>query len=75
MYDIRCHHLRSRGGRTQPDRRLGSFWRLTFPEPVCGPLALGFGWHFGLRLGGRVLTLYICDRFAVRFARHAQLFA
>jgi len=34
---------------TQPDR-LGSFWRLTFPEPVQGPLALGFACHFGLGL-------------------------
>lgn len=34
---------------TQPDR-LGSFWRLTFPQPVQGPLALGFACHFGLGL-------------------------
>lgn len=33
----------------QPDR-LGSCWRLTFPEPIEGPLALGFGCHFGLGL-------------------------
>jgi len=39
----------SNGQLHQPDR-LGSFWRLTFPEPVAGPLALGFGCHFGLGL-------------------------
>lgn len=33
----------------QPDR-LGSFWRLTFPEPIQDPLALGFACHFGLGL-------------------------
>lgn len=31
----------------QPDRQ-GDFWRITFAEPVSGPLALGFGCHFGL---------------------------
>lgn len=29
---------------------VASFWRLTFPEPIQGPLALGFGCHFGLGL-------------------------
>lgn len=33
----------------QPDS-LGGFWRLTFPQPVQGPLALGFACHFGLGL-------------------------
>jgi CRISPR-associated protein Csb2 len=41
--------FRSRRGFEQPDR-LGSFWRLTFAEPLGGPLALGFGCHFGLGL-------------------------
>lgn len=45
------HFYRFRTGRrrrgSQPDTR-GSFWRLVFPEPVPGPLALGFGCHFGL---------------------------
>jgi CRISPR-associated protein Csb2 len=39
--------FRARRGLTQPDTR-GSFWRLTFQEPIDGPLALGFGCHFGL---------------------------
>ncbi len=46
---IDFHRFRSKRGLTQPDTR-GSFWRLTFAEPVSGPLALGFGCHFGLGL-------------------------
>lgn len=46
---IHYRRFRSRQGLAQPDR-LGSFWRLTFPEPVRGPLALGFACHFGLGL-------------------------
>jgi CRISPR-associated protein Csb2 len=46
---IHFHRFRSRRGLAQPDR-LGSFQRLIFPEPVAGPLALGFGCHYGLGL-------------------------
>jgi len=46
---IHFRRLRSRRGLAQPDR-IGSFWRLTFAEPVQGPLALGFACHFGLGL-------------------------
>ncbi len=46
---IDFHRFRSKRGLTQPDRQ-GSFWRLTFSGPVQGPLALGFGCHFGLGL-------------------------
>jgi len=46
---IHFRRYRNRRGLTQPDR-LGSFWRLTFPQPVQGPLALGFACHFGLGL-------------------------
>ena len=46
---IQFHRFRSRRNLQQPDR-LGSFWRLTFAHPVAGPLALGFGCHFGLGL-------------------------
>lgn len=46
---IHFHRFRSRRNLAQPDR-LGSFWRLRFPEPVGGPLALGFGCHYGLGL-------------------------
>lgn len=40
-----------RPGRPQvpPDRR-GSFWRLVFNQPIAGPLAVGYGCHFGLGL-------------------------
>ncbi|MDZ7781132.1 MAG: type I-U CRISPR-associated protein Csb2 [Gemmatimonadota bacterium] len=47
---VHFYRFRSRGKRrrsVQPDTG-GSFWHLTFPEPVRGPLALGFGCHFGL---------------------------
>lgn len=46
---IHFHRFRNKRNLTQPDRR-GSFWRLTFSEPVNGPIALGFGCHFGLGL-------------------------
>lgn len=46
---IHFQRYRSRTGLTQPDR-VGQFRRLTFLEPVAGPLALGFGCHFGLGL-------------------------
>ncbi len=46
---IHFHRFRSKHGLTQPDRQ-GSFWRLVFPEPIRGPLALGFACHFGLGL-------------------------
>lgn len=41
--------FRSKRGLTQPDRQ-GCFIRLNFSEPITGPLALGFGCHFGLGL-------------------------
>jgi CRISPR-associated protein Csb2 len=46
---IHFHRFRAKRGLTQPDTH-GSFWRLTFTEPVSGPLALGFSCHFGLGL-------------------------
>jgi CRISPR-associated protein Csb2 len=44
---LHFHRFRGKRGLTQPDRR-GAFVRLEFAEPVQGPLALGFGCHFGL---------------------------
>jgi CRISPR-associated protein Csb2 len=48
---VHFHRFRRRSragrGRRQPDTQ-GSFWELTFPEPVSGPVALGFGCHHGL---------------------------
>ncbi|MDO6459081.1 type I-U CRISPR-associated protein Csb2 [Granulosicoccaceae sp. 1_MG-2023] len=46
---VHFHRFRKRRGLNQPDRQ-GSFWRLRFPEPVSGPLALGFACHFGMGL-------------------------
>lgn len=46
---LHFHRFRRKRGLTQPDTQ-GSFWELTFAEPVQGPLALGFGCHFGLGL-------------------------
>lgn len=46
---IHFQRFRSRHGLSQPDR-IGGFWRLTFPEPIEGPLALGFACHYGLGL-------------------------
>ncbi len=43
------HRFRSKRGLTQPDTQ-GCFVRLKFPAPLRGPLALGFGCHFGLGL-------------------------
>lgn len=43
------HRFRAKRGQIQPDTR-GCFLRLTFAKPVAGPLALGFGCHFGLGL-------------------------
>lgn len=46
---IHFRRFRNKRGLNQPDH-LGSFWTLTFNEPVSGPLALGFACHFGLGL-------------------------
>ncbi len=46
---VHFHRFRAKRGLTQPDTH-GSFWRLTFAEPITGPLALGFACHFGLGL-------------------------
>lgn len=46
---IHFHRFRAKRGLSQPDRN-GSFWRLRFAEAVHGPVALGFGCHFGLGL-------------------------
>lgn len=44
---VHFHRFRSKRGLTQPDTH-GSFWRIEFVKPAQGPLALGFGCHFGL---------------------------
>ncbi len=49
FYPFSFHKFRSKKGLSQPDKN-GGFWRLTFKKPVQGPIALGFGCHFGLGL-------------------------
>ncbi len=46
---IHFRRFRSKRGLVQPDR-LGRFLELEFRQPISGPLALGFGCHFGLGL-------------------------
>lgn len=46
---VHFHRFRSKRGLLQPDTQ-GSFWQLTFAQTAPGPLALGFGCHFGLGL-------------------------
>lgn len=46
---IHFHRFRSRHGLAQPDR-LGRFVVLTLDRAISGPVALGFGCHFGLGL-------------------------
>jgi CRISPR-associated protein Csb2 len=44
---LHYHRFRRKRGLTQPDT-LGRLIEVTFEKPVRGPLALGFGCHFGL---------------------------
>ncbi|KAA5603891.1 type I-U CRISPR-associated protein Cas5/Cas6 [Roseospira marina] len=46
---IHFHRFRSRQGERQPDSQ-GTFLTVVFPSERAGPLALGFGSHFGLGL-------------------------
>ena len=41
------HRFRSQGQEKQTDSQ-GAFLRLSFPEPISGPLSLGYACHFGL---------------------------
>ena len=46
---IHFHRFRSRGREAQPDAA-GAMLRILLPEPIEGPLAVGYGSHFGLGL-------------------------
>ena len=46
---VHFHRFRSRGREAQPDAG-GAFLTIRFPRPIAGPLALGYGSHFGLGL-------------------------
>jgi len=44
---VHFHRFRSKRGLRQPDKR-GALLEISFPTPLDGPLALGFGCHYGL---------------------------
>ena len=46
---VHFHRFRSRGREAQPDAA-GALLEITLPKPIAGPLALGYGSHFGLGL-------------------------
>ena len=46
---IHFHRFRSRGREVQPDAA-GALLGITLPEAIAGPLAIGYGSHFGLGL-------------------------
>ena len=46
---LHFHRFRSRGREKQHDTA-GALLQVTFPVPVDGPLAMGYGSHFGLGL-------------------------
>ena len=50
---IHFHRFRSRGREVQPDAG-GALLSIVLPEPMAGPMAIGYGSHFGLGLFGAV---------------------
>lgn len=52
-HDLR-HFVRYRQRGPQPPANVGFAIRLEFARPVCGPVAIGYGSHFGLGLFTRV---------------------
>ena len=50
---IHFHRFRSRSREAQPDAA-GALLDVVLPEPLTGPLAIGYGSHFGLGLFGAV---------------------
>lgn len=46
---VKVHSPKNQSGTTNQSKR-GYRFRLTFPEPACGPIALGHSSHFGLGL-------------------------
>ena len=48
---IHFHRFRSRGREAQPDAA-GALLSILLPEPIEGPLVIGYGSHFGLGLFG-----------------------
>ena len=52
---IHFHRFRSRGREVQPDAA-GALLDIVFPRAIEGPLAIGYGSHFGLAPGWRLGT-------------------
>lgn len=50
---LHFHRFRSRGRQVQHDTA-GTFLEVVFPTPIDGPLALGYGSHFGLGMFRRI---------------------
>lgn len=48
-HPLHFHRFRSRGREVQPDAA-GTLLKIRFPKPFHGPLAIGYGSHFGLGL-------------------------
>lgn len=53
------HFVRTRRGGASPPQDVGCLLQLTFAEPVCGPIALGYASHFGMGLFLAVPTLRV----------------
>ena len=53
---IHFHRFRSRGREVQPDAA-GALLDIVLPEPLTGPLAVGYGSHFGLGLFAAARTV------------------
>ena len=56
---IHFHRFRSRGREVQPDAA-GALLAIVLPEPLTGPLAIGYGSHFGLGVFVAVDTPEVC---------------
>lgn len=55
LRSLHFHRFRRKSGLVQPDTR-GRLLELRFAQPVRGPIALGFGCHFGLGMFRRADT-------------------
>ena len=56
---LHFHRFRSRGREAQPDAT-GALLDVVLPEPLPGPLAIGYGSHFGLGVFVAVDTSEVC---------------
>ena len=77
---IHFHRFRSRGREAQPDAA-GALLDIVLPRPLTGPLAIGYGSHFGLglfrgltgrRVGGRRIMSHTLVTFLGRTRQDPQ---